>query len=163
MAQRGLALDFLKQIGKALLTGKNVMRMAIPIKKDVTDTRSQVQVLIEHLLQLQPLIKAAMTQGAARRDLCIEYYFCCLRQMALDQHKPFNPLMGETYQNTYSQQILGFDVSAEVQSEHIVNHPPTTLFSIKCIVDKQPMLTISGAATLEAGIWLNRSDVTRGG
>lgn len=49
-AQRGLALDFLKQIGKALLTGKNVMRMAIPIKKDVTDTRSQVQVLLEHLL-----------------------------------------------------------------------------------------------------------------
>ena len=84
MAQRGLALDFLKQIGKALLTGKNVMRMAIPIKKDVTDTRSQVQVLIEHLLQLKPLIKAAMTQGAARRDLCIEYYFNCLRQMALD-------------------------------------------------------------------------------
>lgn len=71
--------------------------------------------------------------------------------------------MGETYENTYSQQILGFDVSAKAQSEHIINHPPTTLFSIKCIVDKQPLLTISGAATLEAGIWLNRSDVTRGG
>lgn len=41
-AQRGLALDFLKQIGKALLSGKNVMRMAIPIRQNVTDTRSQV-------------------------------------------------------------------------------------------------------------------------
>lgn len=58
-----------------------------------------------------------MTQGAARRDLCVEYYFKCLRQMALDQHKPFNPLMGETYSNSYEKQILGLPVSAELESE----------------------------------------------
>ena len=54
-----------------------------------------------------------MAQGAARRDQCIEYYFRCLRQMAQDQHKPFNPLMGETYSGTYQKRVLGFDVRVE--------------------------------------------------
>ena len=83
--------------------------------------------------------------------------------MAVDQHKPFNPLMCETYSEDYHQDILGLAVHSRVQAEHVRNHPPTTLVQIQCLAEGQPLLTISGAATLEAGIWLNRSDITRGG
>ncbi|CAL6088470.1 Oxysterol-binding_protein [Hexamita inflata] len=162
-AQRDLGFELVKKAGKNLFKGKGIMRMSLPPRKNVFDTRTQLETASNDNFTLGNLIRAAQQQGDERKDLCLRYYFDILLETVLHQLKPFNPLMGETYADTCELQVDNQTYTIEVEAEQVQNHPPTSLYNLKVSSATEELFTLYGCASLDASLFMNHSDVVRTG
>lgn len=160
-AQRALTKECIANFGKSLFAGENIMRRAIPIKKVVWTPMSQIQQLTQQLLSnLVFLQKASLTSGLERFELCVAYILGCLYPSVVDQHKAFNPIIGECYDDCLFVKQGKDQAKVNVIGEQIANHPPTCLYTL---YEHSIGYKIIGGAELVVSIGLNKVKITRKG
>jgi len=162
-AQRGMAFDYLRQFGRNFFTGKSVMNISMSVRENVFDKRSQCEVLAAQLwpygrgsgeTDLLDLASADVDPRERMRH-CTCYAVSRLYETVKCQRKPFNPIMGETYE---TQSVSPSGGLCSIAAEHIVNHPPTTLLNIRT-----KNWSIFAAAYFTVDMHLSRADLVRGG
>lgn len=160
-AQRALTKECIANFGKSLFTGENIMRRAIPIKDLVWAPMSQIEQLTRQLLSnLTFLQRASLASGPERFDLCVAYIIGCLYPTVVDQHKAFNPIIGECYDDCLLVKQGRSQMKVNVTGEQIANHPPTCLYTLH---EDSSEYKIIGGAELVVSIGLNKVKITRKG
>lgn len=160
-AQRALTRECIANFGKSLLGGENIMRRSIPIKKLVWVPMSQIQQLTQQLLSnLSFLQRASLVSGLERFELCVAYVIGCLYPTVVDQHKAFNPIIGECYEDCLLVKQGEDQAKVDVTGEQIANHPPTCLYTL---YEDDAGYRIVGGAELVVSIGLNKVKVVRKG
>ncbi|EFO60896.1 Hypothetical protein GLP15_3957 [Giardia lamblia P15] len=160
-AQRALTRECIANFGKSLFTGENIMRRSIPIKKLVWVPMSQIQQLTQQLLSnLSFLQRASRASGLERFELCVAYVLGCLYPTVVDQHKAFNPIIGECYEDYLLVKQGEDQVKVNVTGEQIANHPPTCLYTL---CEDSADYKIIGGAELIVSIGLNKVRIVRKG
>ena len=95
--QDGLILELMKRAGKTLIEGKNVVAISLPVR--IFESRSMVERITDiwgsgpHYLNL-----ACKTQDPVLRMKYIMTFCISGLHMNIKQLKPFNPILGETYE-----------------------------------------------------------------
>ena len=95
--QEGLILELMKRAGKQLIEGKNVVAISLPVR--IFEPRSMVERITDiwgsgpHYLNL-----ASKTQDPVLRMKNIMAFCISGLHMNVKQLKPFNPILGETYE-----------------------------------------------------------------
>ncbi|OQR95431.1 oxysterol binding protein [Thraustotheca clavata] len=120
--QQGVVKDVMVQLGTQLLSGKLAVRLSLPIR--VFEPRS----LLERVAEAWSYAPTYLTKAATSTDpiermkhlMCfvVSGLHCCV-----NQNKPFNPILGETYQAVLSDGTL-------ICMEHIQHHPPVSAFYV---------------------------------
>lgn len=180
-AQRSLAFNVIKKIGSALLRGEAFSHMSIDIQKGVFDTRAQTQTVAEHMYPGLPLLDAASKDIANRFPLCMAYAISCLLPSVINQLKPFNPIIGETFFDVVEvsqskplqreRQITAEEPIAtrflyKTSCEHVVNHPPTTLICIEQLGETgegEDGFIINSSVALDVSFGVNTVTIARTG
>jgi hypothetical protein len=119
--QRNLFSYFIKKIGSNILQGKNIMNISLPIF--IFDPRSLLEMWVwqngycdefleKAFLEKDPIerLKYATTYALTKMHLCVA------------QQKPFNPILGETFQCKLGNSLFYLE-----QTSH---HPPQTNFYV---------------------------------
>ena len=119
--QKKVAGYLLRKIGKNLLSGKSIMSISMPI--EIFDTMSFLE-RIAYSFTHMPLFleKAAKTTDMIQQMNYICAAFMTTMHMTLDQIKPFNPILGETFQ--------GWIKGCPIYLEQISHHPPISAFQL---------------------------------
>ena len=95
--QDGLILELMKRAGKQLIEGKNVVAISLPVR--IFESRSMVERITDiwgagpHYFNL-----ACKTQDPVMRMKLILAFCVSGMHMNIKQLKPFNPILGETYE-----------------------------------------------------------------
>ncbi|OQR86239.1 PH domain containing protein [Achlya hypogyna] len=121
--QQGVVKDVMVQLGAQLLSGKLAVRLSLPIR--VFEARS----LLERVAEAWSYAPTYLTKAAATSDpiermkyimgFVVSGLHCCV-----NQNKPFNPILGETYEASLSDGTLIF-------MEHVQHHPPVSAFYLQ--------------------------------
>ena len=121
--QKGVLMEVLKSFGAAILEGKSAVSLSLPVR--IFEPRSMLNRIVDAWIYAPMyLTKAALTttDSIERFKLCMVFAFAGLHQ-CVGQLKPFNPILGETYQTELSD-------GSKVYCEHTSHHPPISNFSI---------------------------------
>jgi Oxysterol-binding protein. len=118
--QRGVILDVIKKLAKNVLEGKGVVGLSLPVR--IFEPRSTLERLIDWWLFAPIYLSAAgkATDPVVRMKNVIAFMISGLH-LSASQLKPFNPLLGETYQGT-------FEDGTQIYCEHTSHHPPIANF-----------------------------------
>eukprot|EP00823_Brevimastigomonas_motovehiculus_P008100 TRINITY_DN736_c0_g1_i1.p1 TRINITY_DN736_c0_g1~~TRINITY_DN736_c0_g1_i1.p1 ORF type:complete len:445 (-),score=115.35 TRINITY_DN736_c0_g1_i1:164-1438(-) len=114
--------DLVSQFGSNLLQGKSVINVSFPVK--IFEPRSFLQRLTDSWVFAPAFLnKAALATDAVERfKYCIAFAVSGLH-LAARQLKPFNPILGETYQSFFKDGTALF-------MEQTSHHPPISSFSV---------------------------------
>ena len=119
--QKKVAGYLLRKVGKNLLTGKSIMSISMPI--DIFDTESFLERIAFSFTHMPLFLeKAAKTTDILQQMNYICAGFMTTMHMTLDQIKPFNPILGETFQ--------GWIKGCPIYLEQISHHPPISAFQL---------------------------------
>ncbi|KAK9825405.1 hypothetical protein WJX81_001449 [Elliptochloris bilobata] len=121
--QRLAILDLLKDFGKNLLMGNlNLINVSLPVK--MFEPRSYLQKLADAWLYTNWLQAAAATKDPVERLRCVATWFVAgLQHVFQSWRKPFNPILGETWQ-------AHLDDGTSIFLEQISHHPPVSAFQL---------------------------------
>lgn len=148
--QKGVIMDILKKATTLLIEGKSFVNLSLPIR--IFEPRSQIERLCDafhffpHYMGL-----AVQTKDPAERIKLLLTAITATLHHCLSQYKPFNPLLGETYQAT-----LGPSITLNL--EHICHHPPISALYIVA-----PAFRIYGSWTYEAKMRANKFETFTSG
>lgn len=116
--QRALAMQFLKKIGLNLFDIKDVIRTSLPVQ--LFEPISYLQRLVEGFSWMpNMLLKAAQTTNPVERLKLVITGVIAGLHLTCRQEKPFNPILGETFQASFSN-------GTEVFCEQVSHHPPVS-------------------------------------
>jgi len=118
--QRGVVTDLVKNILKNFASGLGMARITLPIK--IFEPRSYVERLLDKF-SLAPVFLNGLEPNLLLRFLKVVASCVGTMYISISQAKPFNPILGETFQGRYSDGSL-------VYVEHISHHPPIDCFLI---------------------------------
>jgi len=120
-AQRGVLGYFLKKASTALLSGKSIFAISMPIQ--VFEAKSYLQRLADSFGYAPVFLKKAgmVTDPIESLKYIITYCVCTLH-LTTEQKKPFNPILGETLQGKLGDAYLFLE-----QTSH---HPPVSHFQV---------------------------------
>lgn len=120
--QRKVLGHFLKTMGKNLFEGKSIMSISMPITVFSDDSMLQrVPSGYGYLPYFLP--KAAeLNDPLEAFKLCVTFFFTSIH-LAIRQEKPFNPILGETYQ--------GYIGGIPIFCEQIIHHPPISAIYVR--------------------------------
>eukprot|EP00331_Platyophrya_macrostoma_P013436 CAMPEP_0176433954 /NCGR_PEP_ID=MMETSP0127-20121128/16369_1 /TAXON_ID=938130 /ORGANISM="Platyophrya macrostoma, Strain WH" /LENGTH=665 /DNA_ID=CAMNT_0017816559 /DNA_START=41 /DNA_END=2038 /DNA_ORIENTATION=- len=119
--QEGIVSDVLKRLAKSLAEGRGVVGVSLPIR--IFEPRS----LVERITDWWAFAPVYLTPAALKYDpldrfkAVISFAMSGL-YVSVSPFKPFNPILGETYQGEFP----GHGVSVNV--EHTSHHPPIANF-----------------------------------
>ncbi|KAK9792709.1 hypothetical protein WJX73_008944 [Symbiochloris irregularis] len=121
--QRGAIMEIVKDMGRKLLTGNlNLINMSLPVK--MFEPRSYLEKLADVWVYPQYLEEAAKAQDSAQRMRFVVTWFIAGLQHAFQSwRKPFNPILGETWQASL---VDGTNIFIE----QISHHPPISAFQM---------------------------------
>ncbi|BDA40499.1 Oxysterol-binding protein-related protein 8 at N-terminal half [Coccomyxa sp. Obi] len=121
--QRGAIFELIRDMGKQLLTGNiNLVNMSMPVK--MFEPRSYLQKLSDVWVHSRILLKAAACDDPMTRlKWMITWFVAGLQHVFQSWRKPFNPILGETWQAT-------LDDGTTVFFEQISHHPPVSAFQM---------------------------------
>lgn len=114
-AQRRVMGYLLKKLGSNIIQGKSIMNISMPV--DIFDKTSFLE-RIAYSFTNAPLF---LEKAAQSNDLLFQMKMCSgflisLLHMSLNQEKPFNPILGETFQGRIN--------GSPIYLEQISHHPP---------------------------------------
>ncbi len=116
--QNEVLKTLLKRIGSNLLSGKSIMSISLPVT--IFDPFTELErIAIRGALAGHFLSQAASAEPARRLALACVYNITKLN-IGLGGEKPFNPILGETFQC----EIGGLQYFAE----QVSHHPPVSAF-----------------------------------
>jgi hypothetical protein len=120
--QRGVALDVVKQIGINIIEGKDLVSVALPVY--LFEPRSFLERLADGF-SFAPnfLNKAAACKDPVERLKYVITFSVAGIHLTATQKKPFNPILGETYQ-------ARFDDGTQIFCEQTTHHPPASNFEV---------------------------------
>lgn len=119
--QKKIVGYLLRKIGKNLLSGKSIMNISMPI--EVFDTTSFLERLAYSLTHVPLFLeKAAKTTDIIQQMNYVCAAFLSTLHMTISQIKPFNPILGETFQ--------GWIKGCPIYLEQISHHPPISAFQL---------------------------------
>jgi len=120
--QRAAIMEFIKHIGMNLLEIKDIIRTSLPVK--IFEPKSYLERAVAGFCWAPALLKkAAETSDPVERlKLVIAFFFGGLH-LVCEQMKPFNPILGETFQ-------ASFDDETHIFCEQTSHHPPVTAWEV---------------------------------
>lgn len=121
-AQKGVIKDLITSFGSNLLQGKSLVNITMPVR--IFEPRSFLQRIPDAWI-FAPIYlnRAALTVDPVERfKLCITFFIAGLHRCTT-QRKPFNPILGETFQARFAD---GTQIYLEQQS----HHPPVSCFQM---------------------------------
>ncbi|KUF96052.1 Dynein beta chain [Phytophthora nicotianae] len=118
--QGGVVKDVIKSAGAKILEGKSAVSLSLPVR--IFEPRTNLERVCDLMLYAPTFLNTAYAQNDAleRFKYVISFAVAGLHH-SIGQLKPFNPILGETYQSTLND---GTDVSCE----HTSHHPPISNF-----------------------------------
>mmetsp|Transcript_6523 Transcript_6523/g.10130 ORF Transcript_6523/g.10130 Transcript_6523/m.10130 type:complete len:404 (+) Transcript_6523:107-1318(+) len=120
--QRKLGWDFLKSLPYNLLHGHAISSVSLPAK--FFEPRSYLERMTEFWSSAPLLTKASeLSNPVDRMQYVVAFMIAGLHKEVVPQQKPFNPILGETWQGTFPD---GTVIYCE-QSSH---HPPVSNFEL---------------------------------
>ncbi|CAD8184504.1 unnamed protein product [Paramecium pentaurelia] len=121
-AQKRVIKFMLKSIGSNLLSGKSILNISLPV--EVFESRSNLErFCYSFTFAPQILEKAAKIDNIIEQMKYTIAFGCSSIIMYMSLEKPFNPILGETYQ--------GFINGCPVYAEQVSHHPPISAFQLK--------------------------------
>ncbi|KAH7825557.1 putative oxysterol binding protein [Monocercomonoides exilis] len=136
--QRSVVGSLAKSAGKNLLMGKSLMNISLPVR--IFEARSYLQRITDQWGNMSFLVQSAdATDPVERMRLLCTWMISGLRFTVL-QAKPFNPILGETYQATYPGGI-------NLYMEQVTHHPPASSW---LMTDDAKRFTFTGSAEYHA-------------
>jgi len=113
--QRAIIWEFLKTVGKKLFTGA-IFRISMPVK--LCEPRSFLERMSDQWAYLPVFLnKAAETPDAVERLKFVMAFAISGLHLTVGMEKPFNPILGETFQSEFSDGSQAF-------VEQVSHHPP---------------------------------------
>ena len=122
-SQKGLIIDLLKKAGEKLMKGEGVVSISLPVR--IFEKRSAIE-RCGDLWTTGPkyLPLAAKTTDPVERLKNVMCFMIGSMYMVCQQKKPFNPILGETYQGYWPD-------GTQIYFEHISHHPPISSFLVE--------------------------------
>lgn len=108
----------MKQMGASIMQGKSLISMSLPI--NIFEPRSYLQKIAMQMLQAPVYLTRAAKETGLERFKHVLAFYCGLQYVDPIQRKPFNPILGETFQC----KIGNYNMALE-QTSH---HPPVSHF-----------------------------------
>jgi len=149
---RSVVAEVVKEMGKKLLTGQNLLSVTFPVRccqpKTILEVAAGQFVFCPHFLS-----KAAATPDPVERmKLVVACFVGCIHTTS-SFVKPFNPTLGETYQATFAG-------GTELALEQTSHHPPITSWQL---TGPQGCFHYYGWSTYTAGFGYNRMFIKQTG
>lgn len=120
--QRNLMSYFIKKIGHDIFSGKGIMNISLPIF--IFDTRSLLELWVwQNAYCAEYLEKAGEATDPIERIKYATIYSLAKLHLTVGQQKPFNPILGETFQCKIG--------DSEFYLEQTSHHPPRSHFYVK--------------------------------
>ncbi|TYZ63083.1 hypothetical protein PybrP1_011771 [[Pythium] brassicae (nom. inval.)] len=120
--QQGVVKEVMLQVGSQLLAGKLAVRISLPIR--IFEPRTLLERLADGWNYAPTLLKkAALSADPLERMKFVIAFVAGGFHFCTSQLKPFNPILGETYQATYAD-------GARVFIEHVSHHPVKSAFTL---------------------------------
>ncbi|ETV74361.1 hypothetical protein, variant [Aphanomyces astaci] len=142
--QQGVVKDIMLQLGAQLLSGKLAVRLSLPIR--LFEPRSLLERIPDAWAYAPTLLaKAAHATEALDRLQHVMAFVVAGLHFCVGQSKPFNPILGETYQST-------FPDGTSVYLEHVQHHPPVSAYYVE---GPLKLFTLSGQCEFEAHLAAN--------
>jgi hypothetical protein len=122
-AQRVIIWNFAKKMGKNLFSGHDLTKIPLPIQ--LFEPESFLQRLAKQYMFAHKYLTAASqaTDPVERLQHVMVWWVAGMNLMGEQFRKPFNPILGETYQCIYEDGSMGFFE----QSSH---HPPISCWEV---------------------------------
>ena len=138
-----------EKLGKNILQGKSVLNISFPVF--IFDKRT-IQQAFAYEQQLAPLYltKAYFSKDKIERLKWVTTYLIASFHFCVTQIKPFNPIIGETFQCRIE--------TIDIYIEQTVNHPITHNFYIK---EKNNYFEMYGHVITDASVNVNSVTATR--
>lgn len=123
-AQREAITQWIKSMGKRLLTGSiNLINTPFPV--NIFEPRSYLEKLADVWVYPRYLTAAAQANDPVERmKLVVSWFIAGLHHAFENWRKPFNPILGETWQAQLSDGTAMF-------MEQISHHPPVSVFHME--------------------------------
>lgn len=120
-SQKKVLTHILKNMGKNILEGKSIMNMSLPVS--IFSTDSILQRAAKTITYAPVFVNKAVaaTDPLEQFKQMVTFYFSMLH-IGIEQQKPFNPILGETYQG-----VIG---GVPVMLEQICHHPPISYLNV---------------------------------
>ncbi|RLN90339.1 hypothetical protein BBJ28_00013208 [Nothophytophthora sp. Chile5] len=120
--QGGVLKDVIKSAGAKILEGKSAVSLSLPVR--IFEPRTSLERVVDLMLFAPTFLNKAHAQtDALERFKYVMTFAVAGLQHSVGQMKPFNPILGETFQSTLND---GTDVSCE----HTSHHPPISNFQL---------------------------------
>ena len=120
--QRDIAFGFAMSLPKQFLDGKDLVSVSLPVA--LFEARSFLERITDNWCHMGLMRKAAAAKDPLERlKLVIAFAYSGLCNTCRPR-KPFNPILGETYQGRYSTGEMVF-------CEQASHHPPVSLYTIQ--------------------------------
>lgn len=122
-SQKGLVMDLLKRAGEKLMKGEGVVSISLPVR--IFEDRSALE-RCGDLWTTGPkyLTLAGQVSDPLERFKLTMCFMIGSMYMVCQQRKPFNPILGETYQGYWPD-------GTRIYIEHISHHPPISYFLVE--------------------------------
>lgn len=121
--QKGIVKSVISQAASNVFSGQSIIGISLPVR--IFEPRSLIERICDWYGFAPIFLKRATetTDVLERFKLSIAYGLAAL-YCGLKQQKPFNPLLGETYQAC-------FEDNTRVYCEHTSHHPPISNYLIE--------------------------------
>mmetsp|Transcript_13156 Transcript_13156/g.24632 ORF Transcript_13156/g.24632 Transcript_13156/m.24632 type:complete len:612 (-) Transcript_13156:2918-4753(-) len=120
--QKGVVSEVIKQIARSVTSGLGAVGVSLPIR--IFEPRSTIERMFDKFSFAPVFIqRAAQTSDQFERFLNVIAFGVSGLYMATRQSKPFNPLLGETFQGS-------FPDGTQIFAEHVSHHPPIDSFFV---------------------------------
>lgn len=122
-SQKGLVMELLKKAGEKLMKGEGVVSISLPVR--IFEKRSALE-RCGDLWTTGPkyLTLAAQVSNPLERFKLVMCFMVGSMYMVCQQRKPFNPILGETFQGYWPD-------GTRIFIEHISHHPPISYFLVE--------------------------------
>ncbi|KAJ3441694.1 oxysterol-binding protein [Anaeramoeba flamelloides] len=137
--QRGIVWEVIKNLaGNIFKTEKDLATVTLPVT--LFEPRSYLHRIFDSYSFAPLFLKLAAQQKdpAEKMKLVIACMTACLHQ-TVAQQKPFNPILGETFQGCFTD-------GSEIFAEQVCHHPPISAFEI---IDKDNLYHLHGRLTFK--------------
>uniref|UniRef100_K3WHK9 Oxysterol-binding protein n=1 Tax=Globisporangium ultimum (strain ATCC 200006 / CBS 805.95 / DAOM BR144) TaxID=431595 RepID=K3WHK9_GLOUD len=137
--QQGVFKEVMLQVGSQLLSGKLAVRISLPIR--IFEPRTLLERVADGWNYAPTLLKkAALSSEPIERMKYVIAFVTGGFHFCVGQQKPFNPILGETYEATYAD-------GTQVFLEHVSHHPVKSAFTIS---GPKALYTVSGVYEFES-------------
>lgn len=123
-SQKGLVMELLKRAGEKLMKGEGVVSISLPVR--IFEERSALERACD-LWTLGPKylkLAAIQNNNPLERFKLVMCFMIGGMHMVCPQRKPFNPILGETFQGYWPD-------GSKIYIEHISHHPPISYFLVE--------------------------------